>query len=438
MSIKISLARLPPETVHIRPRQLLSVCGQLPVGLSLAFSDRLRPKIAKIDDAGQILLRHSLVYTGGVGELRMLSPVRHYVSQHLPMSAETRSVVEDAYVVFSTLINGLFTGLSTIRAGDSETDREVSNALAILSGMVDRPSIWLVRAVTALSDYCTLRGQSCRTLLERLLEHVGHNPEWKAQCLNQLGHHLITGNRDCEEAMGYLQGAADLFADTSDNEREGVTRKLLGELLIQHGRHGKGREQLARARSLLAETDWSHMVDTMNRSGDWQELGEQDLAAQEQTCRVARDARIQAGDIISAAMISNTISDLRAKQGDADGSADELETTHSLAERAMPESGWLASIKDSLAKVYLERGQYERAEDLATSAYTLFSLHDQGIGLASVTNTLALIRGRQLFHQDSSALFRAASVLYRKHGYTEQADKCEVKARLVLQLAELS
>ena len=44
VSIKISLARLPPETVHVRPRQLLSVCGQLPAGLSPAFSDRLRHK----------------------------------------------------------------------------------------------------------------------------------------------------------------------------------------------------------------------------------------------------------------------------------------------------------------------------------------------------------------------------------------------------------
>ena len=429
VSIKISLAHLPAETLEVRPRQLLSVCGELPAGLFPSISEKLRITIANIDQAAQYLLRNSLVYVGGLGELKMLSPVRHYVSHRLSMSDQTRSSVETIYQTLAS--QAPLTSLITVN--NPVFEGEIPNIISILSSMAHRPSDELVEAASRIAFYGCLRNHLCLPLLRKLLEHAGRNPLWKAECLDVIGSQLAaTGDK--EQAVENLERAAELFGEWSRNAREGSTRRLLGVTLVQLGRREEGEHQLAKSQPLLEASDWASTAHSyVAVSGATKE----ENAVTEQRCRDSRNARLQAGDLINASMISESISRFRAKDDDHEGATRELEIAHALAVQGAPDSPWLAALKNGLAQRCLKNDDVARAEQLVCEAYTMFTLSNDRRGLATATHVLGHVRLQQCCFEEAYELFCTGSRLQRECGAIEDSEACDREAENAKRLATL-
>jgi len=68
--------------------KLLSVCAMLPDGMFPDVYEKMRPHFENIDLAGQTLCDFALISIGTMGELKPLSPVRHFVLDRHPAQSE--------------------------------------------------------------------------------------------------------------------------------------------------------------------------------------------------------------------------------------------------------------------------------------------------------------------------------------------------------------
>jgi len=282
VSIKISLAHLAAESVEFRPRQLLSVMGHLPAGLFPGVSTHLRSLNPNIDLAAQGLLRHSLVYLGGHGELRMLSPVMHYVSTCLPMSAATLSAVDNIYISIAQACS------SSERAHiDGPTyDVELPNLFHVLAAAMDRRSDKiLVDATTRLVAYCSVRNRFCLPLIQKLAPHFENDAVRKPRFLLIVSSHYC-GVGELHLAAQSVEQSAQIFAKLEDKSREARARLKLSKILQMLGRLEDARQQEARSEALERESetsDYRYLI-----------MPGEDLVMAEKRFRRNREACVQA------------------------------------------------------------------------------------------------------------------------------------------------
>jgi len=417
VSIKISLAHLPAESDYIRPRQLLSVLGQLPAGLFTGVSTKLCSTIPNLDLAAQNLLHHSLAYSGGHGELRMLSPVRHYVSACLPMSGATLSVMDNIYLDIAN------THPPDDRSDiDGPTyDIELPNLMSILSSTLDRrDDREMVQAIHSLDSYCYSRNYSSLTLIRKLLLHVNH-PLDKATCLRSIGLQCKkVGQLDL--GITSLERAADIYEEYKNKPGEAISRELLARLLEAHGQQKDADQQMARSQLLKEESSFF---------SDDEMLPGEDVVQAEQRLRNSREARLRAGDGIAVSGFSEGILKIVKKRGDVVAYTRELELVVTLGEQTRPVSTWLAQTKARLAQQYVENGDSEAAEELLVAAFSLHSQHDDRMGVASITYGLAALRASQLRFNEGAELGEAAAKLFREFGDVRFAKQCDQQASML-------
>jgi len=411
VSIKISLAHLPQETAEMRPRQLLSVCGQLPAGLFVEAFDHLRSCIPNIDAAAQSLLQHSLVYAGNLSELRMLSPVRHHMSRTLPMSNVAQSAIEQFYI----LLRSRITPLEHISTDGPAIDREIPNAFSILAAMAERPTDDLMTAVMLLSTYCAYRGRQPQAFLTKFLPHLGDHLQWKAQCLRLLG--VIqtmkdTYQRDC------LEAAAELFAELGDRENEADTRLLI----IRAGEADSlTTVQTPTTQRLISDAGLCHLGVMFGLDKALPP------AEAEQRFRDAREDCLQIGDLFGAALVSWELGQIRNKAGDDAGAILEYVTADVLADEAGPESALLGIIKLDLATLYIEQRNIncEAAENLLFKAYAVCTLLEDERNIVRCIFLTSVLRFKQGSFQEALAGLGEAARLSRERGDITNVDVCD-------------
>ncbi|KAH7099941.1 hypothetical protein BKA62DRAFT_772066 [Auriculariales sp. MPI-PUGE-AT-0066] len=93
----ISLDLLSAMTGGTESGQLLSICAHLPDGLRLLVFAQLVSHFSNIHAARDLLVTFALVSVGSNDELRMLSPVRHFVLKHLPMTTGHLAALREIY-----------------------------------------------------------------------------------------------------------------------------------------------------------------------------------------------------------------------------------------------------------------------------------------------------------------------------------------------------
>jgi len=414
VSIKISLAHLPRETAGISLRQLLSVCGQLLAGVFAEVLDHLRPSIPNLDEAAETLLRHSLVYAGGWNELRMLSPVRHYISHRLPMDNVTRSAVEAFYLS----LNCRIPPRDRIAIDGLAIDREMPNTFSIIFSMLDRPTNDLRNAVLHFAAYCSVRGHQQQAFLEKCLSSADNCPLWKAHLLYQIG--VSHCGNDYETAIGYFERAAELFAKLGDTHSEALTRLHITQL--------GGIDTSEKTQQVLSGAGLSYLCDIYALD----KTLPPDVI--EQRYRVARETCLQDEDYFHAAAASRQLAIMREQLGDSSGALQEYMTANTLAEQSCPNSGFLGAIKVNLAMMYIQQQDLVAAENLIIEAHAIFSfVDDDRISLArtlAVTSWLRLCQGR---HDEAAAIMGEAVIKFRESGRGEAASLCD-KVERYLQL----
>ena len=429
VSIKISLSHLPIESAEVRPRQLLSVLGQLPAGLFSGVSTELRSIIPNLDLAAQDLLRHSLAYTGGDGELRMLSPVRHYVSACIPMTPETLSAVDDIYTVMARTCPDI----KRIGIDGPSYDVELPNLFHVLATGLDRHSDSVpVTEILDLAAYCAVRNQPCLRLLQKLVPRVEHSPSIKACAILAIAvQYNVRGELD--PAVRYFEQSAELFAKLEDKTNEATARGLLSTCFTMLGRPVDADIQKAKFQALERESqslDFSYLI-----------MPGEDLVIAEQRFRNDRAVRLQSGDGFAVAKLSDLILSTMREQGtDIAAYTKELELVVALGEQTQPGSGplWLGVKKTQLARQYLGCGNVGDAEELLIDAYALMSSTNYTHGQASVTVLLATLHKKQHRFSEAAELLEAAARLFSEVGDTNSAAECNQEASRTRMRAETS
>jgi len=420
VSIKISLAHLPAESANFRPRQLLSVMGQLPAGLFPGISIKLRPTIPNSDLAAQELLRHSLVYTGGHGELRMLSPVRYYVCASIPMSAATLSAVDEIY----TSIARANPPAERSDVDGPAYDVELPNMFQVLATGLDRRSdLGLVDTILELAAYCGNRNQPCLQLLQKLAPRVQHSRPTKANFLLAIAvHYKMTG--ELHLAVQSAEQSAELCAELEEKALEAAARIVLFGLFLLLGRSEDSNKQYAAAQELMRESQLSVFEYRIRpNQGD-------DIVLAEQRFRADREVHLRAGDGFAFARMSDLILELVRERGDLTAFIKELEYVVMLGDQMQPASGsqWLVAMKVLLAGQYLECGIVDGVEDLLIEAYALQSQFNDSVGLARVAHVLATLYKTLHRFSEGVELMEAAARYYGEAGITTWAAQCEREA----------
>ena len=413
VSIKISLAHLPAESDDTQPRRLLSVLGQLPAGLFPAVSAKLRLAIHNIDPASQDLLRHSLVYRGGWGELRLLSPVRHHVSRILPVSSTTQSTINHVYleVAVAAPLDGR--GNRTEWPG---YDLEIPNIMSVFSTAVDHPSADLSQSVTFFATYCTAHGHSCLSLLHKLLPRIQHEPESAARCLLAIAFQY-RAIWELGPAIEALEQAGEICAEVDHRLFETIARKGLVDLCASSSRDHDADRHRVRFEQLTQESSGlSHLAAVLPGEG---------AAAAEQRFKDSRLSCIQNGDTAGAIKWSEKIMHLVSERNDFEEYTAELEFVHAFGVQETSKSAILAVYKVRLALEYVAVNRLDGAESLLIEAHASLLEHNDPNAFANLTRVFGLLRLKQHLLDDAIELTQAASRLFREVGDRETAEQCD-------------
>jgi len=370
-------------------------------------------------------LRHSLVYAGGHGELRMLSPVRHYVSTCLRMSDATLAAVDGIYLQIARghpLMDWMY-------VDGREYDFELPNILSILTSTLDRGgTLELVETILSLARYCCSRSHSCLRLLQKLLPRLDHTSHYSAECHWAISHHYrVVGEPSL--AVPFLEQAADQFAALGLKDDEATSREGLAVTFMSLGQQEDADTQMRRAELLMRESSkLSYLAEP---------LPGEDLILAEQRFRDARKVSLNDGDTYAIITLSERILKILFERGDMAAYTAELELVVTFDKQTSSMSLWCAGTKLRLSQRYCENGDMEGAEDLIIEAFAAFSEHNRSAGVAGAISALAIIRYIQHRFEEGAELDEAAAKLWRECGHTPDVTYSEQMAEIMRERAAM-
>jgi len=421
ISIKISLAHLSRDP---QLHRLLPICSQLPAGIFPETSEKLRAALSRIDLATTEVLRHSLVYLGSAGELKMLSPIRHYVRLHLALTDFDLVNLQRIYMELTTRFpskpNEHVTALAAL------VEHEYPNALAILGTMVVQPTEDLMKAASCLFCFSKLRGLDF-PLWKQLLPHLDDQPlDWKAQCMYGLC--MIHAKRgELDDAILHAQAAIDLLGQSHDRKSENfraILQQTLSLLQSLSNRPAEAERYLNMAARHKDPTTLAIMYDQRTMFM----LSQGNYVAAAERARLAREEAQSTSDYQRVAKMSRLIAYALEKLGNDEAAVMELEVAHALHLSFQPDSLDLAACKLALIPLHLRRNSLETAESLLIEAHAIFMLLDRREGVAAVTSMFSTLRAQQGRRQNAIDLAQTAALLFREMGYETDAKKWDAEA----------
>ncbi|KAH7045375.1 hypothetical protein BKA62DRAFT_837884 [Auriculariales sp. MPI-PUGE-AT-0066] len=208
-SIAVSIELLTAGPKSEEPLQLLSICAHLPAGLRTSVFDQLMPHFKDLDSGRHSLKALALISVGSQGELKMLSPIRHFVLNAHPMTADHHAAMRQIYFDIAasapTEPSEEFTTKSTAVAAEYEN----LNVFLLHLINTEEPSESLVDAVSAVSDYAYFTTPSV-TLLLALRSRLAGHAIWLAGCCTNIGQ-IYLKLCDYGSAINALLQASEIF-----------------------------------------------------------------------------------------------------------------------------------------------------------------------------------------------------------------------------------
>jgi len=350
-SIHITIDLLSTSTTSAEPLQLLSICSLLPAGLRPPIFEELRKHFDDVDGARQALRDYALVSVGVDGELRMLSPIRHFVLSRYPPTEEHHAALCSIY--FQLLRNADPRMNEGFKQRTAVAIPELGNLASLLLTLVHKPSHDIVQAVVDFTNLSYWLRPTV-TVACALLPHLEQNPEWKAECLYVIGKSQIkldsyesaltslttakelyfeVGNQsraamcmglnsDAQRLLGQADGAKTLLKsaleihiELGDRSREGVCRFDLGVLLGESGEYSTAVVELTEAKQISSSVNDSFKTAQCSEylGGVYRELEDLDSAATE--LEAARSVFSTHGDQFHLAQCTLSLAITRRKQG---------------------------------------------------------------------------------------------------------------------------
>ncbi|KAH7097020.1 hypothetical protein BKA62DRAFT_833577 [Auriculariales sp. MPI-PUGE-AT-0066] len=250
VSIRVSLDLLTAMDYGGDGLQLLSMCSYLPDGLRRPVFKQVSGSFENIDAARDLLVEFSLVSVGAEGELKTLSPVRHFMLTNHPLGSNHLVLLRSIY--FKIALSGPrrmdehFTTLSKNIAP------EYGNLKSFLLRLIhsDELSDNLCNAVHALSEYAYWTVPSL-TLLKQLRDRLEGQSARLARCLVEISRtQIIRG--EYEVATKHLRRARSLY-DLENPEGAARSTYYLGYALARQGKWADGELELNAAQAIFIE-----------------------------------------------------------------------------------------------------------------------------------------------------------------------------------------
>ena len=429
-SIAITLDLLRAASDSAEPLNLLSICSNLPDGMYPSVFDQLRPHFRDIDDARERLRSLALISLGSDRQIKMLSPIRHFVLARHPMEASHRRALSSIYF-------GIAAACPTYAHEDFDTsaaavESELSNLTALLLMMVSEPTQEVVDAVFSVSWFAYWR-VPMTTLLAALLPHTEGQLHWRADCLRVLG--VCHARRaDYTRTNECLAEAAELYGQLENKSQAARCNRSAGMSYRLLGQYKEAEEHVEAARVVYEE-----LGDDSGIASCKQELGiiHYDQARYDpamENLLAAREAFLSYDWQLESASCTEFIGLIHLEQGDLSSAADCLASARTVF-ATLGDQVAVAQSTRFLGDVYRKQGQFDLAEQHFTVAQRAHAAHGDKFALGQSAVKFAMLRYDQGRLAESLTHFKAAEQLYREVQASSSINFCvnrmaEIEAEL--------
>ncbi|KAH7097255.1 hypothetical protein BKA62DRAFT_675243 [Auriculariales sp. MPI-PUGE-AT-0066] len=244
---------------------------------------------------------------------------------------------------------------------------EYGNLTSFLLHLINSegPSEKLFDAVHAVSEYayCTMPSP---TLREALLLRLTTQTAWRAECLKDLGRTRLLRD-EYSLAMDNLQAARILFAELGNRFQEAECRSILGDCLRLQELFDAAEAEVRAARDIFIELGYeSDAAECTQQLGEiCRQRDEYDQAIDHLTS--ARDTFKRHGERIYAAQCTQSIGMIQLDQGNLSAAGSDIQSALSEFE-ALGEQFGATQCTRMLGEVRRHQGDYDSAETLLTAA----------------------------------------------------------------------
>ncbi|KAH7092875.1 hypothetical protein BKA62DRAFT_63983 [Auriculariales sp. MPI-PUGE-AT-0066] len=421
VSIQISLDLLEGTRNGMEGQQLLSICAHLPDGLRPSVFEQLYTHFNDIHGARDLLFKFALVSIGPENELKMLSPVRHFVSKHHPMAMNHAAALRKIY--FEIAASGPKRMDENFSRLAQNVAPEYGNLTSFLLHLIDieEPSQELFDAIEAVSEYAYWTVPST-TLREAFCQRLDAHPVWLAPCLKDVAR---THLRQAEYALAVanLHAARKLYTTLGDKFQEAVCGWLLGRCRRMQDDFDSAERELLAAKDTFIE-----LGDEGDAAQCAQELGticilREDYAQAVVHFTSARDVFKRCGDRLGAAQCTQSLGLIPLLLGNFAEADAELQSALAEFEALAVLSG-MANCRLILANLRSHQNDYDSAEKHLATARELYMRTGERNGLAYCHLTIGQVRHAQGRLQDAMENFSIAEEIHTAIGNQRLATDC--------------
>ncbi|KAH7091876.1 hypothetical protein BKA62DRAFT_834779 [Auriculariales sp. MPI-PUGE-AT-0066] len=402
--------------------KLLAICAHLPSGVRPTVFDQLKPHFEDLDSACRCLRSFALISAGSEGELKMLSPIRHFVLKAHPMTADHHAAMRQIYFDIAASapieLSEEFTNKSTAVAAEYEN----LNVFLLHLINTEEPSQSLVDAVSAVSAYAYYSYPSV-TLLVALRSRLDGHELWLAQCCRDIGR-IYVQLIDYESASKALLQASEILNTIGDRRQAAYCAILLGDCQCRQGFYEMAVQQHTAARDIFIEVqDHTNASVCLMRLGDIAiSRGEYEDAKQYLTS--ARSTfRGESEDLVYAAECTSSLGLIYSKEGNFAIAETELRTAQSEFQ-AMGYQYGLGQCMGLLGDLRRRQRDFSSAEKLLFLAREHYNRVGDQMGQASCIYDVGLLRRDQGRTQEALEAFRTAAQIYERIGVAEDLEDC--------------
>ena len=429
VSIDMSVSRLPSTAGVSQSRQLLSVCSMLVAGLSPETAEKFRSIIPEMEEARSNLVQHTLAYFGSLGELRLLSPIRHHIHHRHPPTDAHRDFVRTFFLSLAKLFHvptpnpgtpaSWYQDLANQTIPHHATN-EHPNIVGIINDMVrssdeadKRLAISAMGGVLAFAWRTGSRGDG-RTILEGTLPHF--DPHGRAVVLVILAR-FLSESGDIEGSVRRHHEALDLCNEMGDSSMLAAIWQGLARSYMDFGRREDATSAALTAMQLAVEIGDTQRIMLIQHDLDRYMLTPIEHAR-------ARRAR-QSNDLDET---DRAI--LLFEDGDIEAALAILHSAHDreMARPEGPDSRTLGVILLDLGRAYRACGNMSSAEDHLSSFFAIQQSLNDPRDLAIVRVEFARLRMDQGQVEEAVELVHAAAEWWRGVGNATKAEELEALA----------
>ncbi|KAH7106644.1 hypothetical protein BKA62DRAFT_687743 [Auriculariales sp. MPI-PUGE-AT-0066] len=430
-SISLSINLLLSCSSTREPLQLLAICAHLPDGLRPQILQQLAPQFGDLGLARQQVVDFALVGVGALDELRMLSPVRHFVLANYAVSDAQYAGLRSIYFRIAASSPRVMDE-NFIRLAENITP-EYSNLTSFMLHLIDNeePTQELFDAVEAVSEYSYWAVPSL-TLREAMRIRLQPYPCWLSTCLTGIGR-MQYRQGQFHQAIDALQPAQRLHDKLGHRSQAAWCMQLIGECLRAQRSYMAAEQHVLSARRSFFELDNSQKPAKGAQVVD----GE---------CGCLREPVTSVGSSIKfghatprfyAAKCTKTLGKIYLEQNNF--SAAETELRAALLElEALGEQLGAAQCMRLLGGLRLRQGDHASADELLSPACAQIQQLGSKTDIAHSLRSFGYLRRSQGQLQEAFEAFEQGRQMYETVGRLDAAEDCRklaVRAKEQLHLS---